>query len=169
MTDSERDPEDDAAHGSAAVRDEAAAGVVVVQVSGHTFAILAETTRSLDAIETIHRVPQSPPGIAGLAELDGKISTVIDLRPRLGFAPRDGGGATPAVTVDVDGFLYSLLVDEIGDVVSLPSRLADSDGPDGDALWTVFAAGSFSLGGGRSLPVLDVEALVRFEHEKDGG
>ena len=171
MTNSIHDPADETstARQVAASRDEAAAGVVVVQVAGRPFAILAEAARSLDAIENLHRVPQSPPWIAGLAELDGKISTVIDLRPRLGFGPRVDFGVASAVTIDVEGFLYSLLVDEIGDVVSLPSRLADSDLPDGDALWTIFVAGSFSLGAGRSLPILDVEALVRFEHEKDGG
>lgn len=143
------------------------AGVVVIRVAGHAFALPADATRSLDTVAVIHPVPQAPPGISGLAELNGRISTVVDLRRRLGFSPRTEEGPAPAVTLDIDGFLYTLMVDEIGDVVSLPSHLATSDGPKSEELWAFFIAGSFSLGGGKFLPVLDIEALVQFEHERD--
>ena len=65
------------------------------------------------------RVPLAPATISGLINLRGQIVTAIDLRERLGLAPRKPGELPMNVVVrDADGAV-SLLVDRIGDVVEV--------------------------------------------------
>ena len=64
-------------------------------------------------------VPLTSPVIAGLMNLRGQIVTAIDLRHRLGLAPRDPGVRPINVVVRASDGPVSLLVDEIGDVIEV--------------------------------------------------
>ena len=145
---------------------EAMATFVVVRVSGQAFALPAEEALAIHIVEKIEPVPQAPRDVAGICALDGRITTVIDLRRRLGFETA-GNHNLPrsAVTVEAEGMLYTLLVDEIGDVLPLPERRSLPDAGEIDAAWTAFARDFYRLGGGLLLAVLDVESLVALERE----
>ena len=68
------------------------------------------------------RVPLAPPAVGGLLNLRGQIVTVIDLRDRLGLPPRPPGpDAAHVVMRSVEG-VFSLLVDEVGDVLEFPAN-----------------------------------------------
>lgn len=77
-------------------------------------------------------VPCSPKVVTGLMNLRGEIVTTLDLRTRLNLGPLQEGRPMNVV-VRSDGELFSLLVDEIGDVVEVgaenfeepPETLAD--------------------------------------------
>jgi purine-binding chemotaxis protein CheW len=64
------------------------------------------------------RVPLAAEVIQGLINLRGQIVTAIDMRRRLGLSPRTGGVPTNMVVRSEEGAV-SLLVDEIGDVLSV--------------------------------------------------
>jgi purine-binding chemotaxis protein CheW len=64
-------------------------------------------------------VPLAHPAIRGLINLRGQIVTTIDLRRRLGMADCLDIGDQFNVVVDTDDGAVSLLVDVIGDVVSV--------------------------------------------------
>ncbi|MDX1945368.1 MAG: chemotaxis protein CheW [Pirellulaceae bacterium] len=69
------------------------------------------------------RVPLAPDAISGLINLRGQIVTALDLRCRLGLAPR-GENELPMNVVVRDGENgVSLLVDRIGDVVEVDDEL----------------------------------------------
>ena len=139
---------------------------VVVRVGGQAFALPAEEALAVHVVEQIQPVPQAHADVAGLAAIDGRITTVVDLRRRLGFEEMAGHGLPrSAVTVEAEGMLYTLLVDEIGDVLPLPERRALPDPGEIDAGWTAFARDYYRLGGGLLLAVLDVESLVALEPE----
>lgn len=70
-------------------------------------------------------VPLSTSAIAGMLNLRGRIVTVIDLRKLLGNDEEVPRESQMGVTVDYKGDLYTLLVDEIGDVRSV--RRSDFD------------------------------------------
>ena len=142
---------------------EAMATFVVVRVSGQAFALPAEEALAIHIVEKIEPVPQAPGDVAGLCALDGRITTVIDLRRRLGFETGNHNLPRSAVTVEAEGMLYTLLVDEIGDVLPLPERRSLPDAGEIDAAWTAFARDFYRLGGGLLLAVLDVESLVALE------
>jgi purine-binding chemotaxis protein CheW len=62
-------------------------------------------------------VPQAPDAVNGLINLRGQIVTAIDLRHRLGLAPRPVGETPMNVVVRSRDEVVSLLVDDIGDVI----------------------------------------------------
>lgn len=69
--------------------------------------------------QQVTRVPLADGCVRGLINLRGQILTAIDLRLRLGMAPRVGEAASVNVIV-VDGdSAASLMVDEIADVVTV--------------------------------------------------
>lgn len=62
-------------------------------------------------------VPLAHDHISGLLNLRGQIVTAIDLRARLGLAPREADAPSANVIVTTDDGPLSLLVDGLGDVV----------------------------------------------------
>ncbi len=62
-------------------------------------------------------VPLADRSVAGLLNLRGQIVTAVDLRIRLGLAPRPDGIDPMHVVIRTDDGAVSLLVDEIGDVI----------------------------------------------------
>lgn len=62
-------------------------------------------------------VPQAPDAVHGLINLRGQIVTAIDLRYRLGLAPRPENQTPMNVVVRSRDEVVSLLVDDIGDVI----------------------------------------------------
>jgi purine-binding chemotaxis protein CheW len=65
------------------------------------------------------RVPLSPVVAEGLINLRGQIVTALDMRRRLGLAPRGPGRLPMNLVVRAEEGPVSLLVDEIGDVLQL--------------------------------------------------
>lgn len=62
-------------------------------------------------------VPRASEAVQGLINLRGHIVTAVDLRFRLGLAPRQDDRLPMNVIVRSRGEVVSLLVDDIGDVV----------------------------------------------------
>lgn len=64
-------------------------------------------------------VPLAPAVIEGLINLRGEIVTAIDMRRRLGLAPRPDGQLPMNMVIRSEDGAVSLLVDAIGDVLNL--------------------------------------------------
>jgi purine-binding chemotaxis protein CheW len=65
------------------------------------------------------RIPLAPMVAEGLINLRGQIVTALDMRRRLGLAPREPGRLPMNLVVRTEEGPVSLLVDEIGDVLEL--------------------------------------------------
>jgi purine-binding chemotaxis protein CheW len=65
------------------------------------------------------RVPLARPAVLGLVNLRGHIVCALELRFRLGLPRRSDGKSSMMVVVNSSDGPVSLLVDEIGDVVSV--------------------------------------------------
>ncbi|MCC7038137.1 MAG: chemotaxis protein CheW [Alphaproteobacteria bacterium] len=66
-------------------------------------------------------VPLAPPAVRGVMNLRGRIVTAVDLRTLLGLAERPGvAQANMSVVIENGGELFSLLVDSVGDVHTIP-------------------------------------------------
>lgn len=109
--------------------------------------------------DSIASIPLAPPEIKGSINLRGRIVTVIDVRVRLGLEPREETTDSMGVTVEQNQDLYTLLVDQIGDVVSLSKDKFEKNPGTLDATWREFASGVFRLED-RLMVVLDVERLL---------
>jgi purine-binding chemotaxis protein CheW len=101
--------------------------VVTMSSAGAHFGVPVMRVRDVLDTPTIYRVPLAPPEIVGSINLRGRIVTALDLRIRLGDPARAPGSRCTCVIVErqvgAGGEPCALLVDEIGEVISLdPAR-----------------------------------------------
>ena len=131
------------------------------KVAGQVFGIPVTKVQDILTPEAIARVPLGPPDVRGLINLRGRIVTVIDVRTRLGLASNRDEAAFKGmcVTVESEGELYTLLVDSVGDVVSLPAAAREPVPATLDTAWTEIAGGVFRMGD-QLLVVLDITRLL---------
>lgn len=139
---------------------------VTMSIGEQMFGIPVLTVQDVLGPQVIAKVPLAPPEVAGSLNLRGRIVTAIDVRPRLGMARREGGKAPMSVVVEHDGELYSLLVDSVGEVLSLNSRDYQRNPPTLNARLREFSDGIYRLNGSL-LVVLSVASLLDFGNRSD--
>lgn len=132
---------------------------VTMFIDSHLFGIPVLTVQDVLNPQSITRIPLAPREVAGSLNLRGRIVTAIDVRLRLGLPKRADISRSMSVVVDIGGELYSLLVDSVGEVLSLPTASFERNPPTLDPLWREFSAGIYRLSG-KLLVVLDVNRLL---------
>jgi purine-binding chemotaxis protein CheW len=145
---------------SFAARAKADAGAdvfVTLTIAGQRCGIPVGNVRDVLREQAITRIPLAPSEVAGSLNLRGRIVTAIDLRSRLGLAP--AATRRMSVVVELAGELYSLLVDEVGEVIGLPKGGIEENPSTLDPLWRQVTRGIHRLDGGL-LAVLDVARLL---------
>jgi purine-binding chemotaxis protein CheW len=106
----------------------------------------------------VTRVPLAPDGVGGLLNLRGQILLALDLRQRLLLPPRAPEEVPRHVIVRGADELFSLLVDEIGDVITLEAQGRERVPERLPAQVRELATGVYRLPG-RLLLTLDVDRL----------
>jgi purine-binding chemotaxis protein CheW len=132
---------------------------VTFSVADHYFGVPVGRVQDILTPDTIARVPLGPAEVRGLINLRGRIVTVIDVRTRLSLGEAAASGPRKCVTVESEGEFYTLLVDGVGDVVSLSESSREPNPATLDPLWCEVASGVFRAGD-RLLVTLDVERLL---------
>ena len=133
--------------------------LVTMMVDGQLFGIPILVVQDIVEPDQITPVPLAPSAIAGVLNLRGRIVTVIDMRECLGAKALDDENKQMSVTVEYKGDLYTLLVDSIGDVRSLPRKSFDKPPSTLDDNLKRVCSGIFRLEGDL-LVVLDVEKIL---------
>lgn len=132
--------------------------LVTMMVDQQLFGIPILKVQDIVEPDQITPVPLAPAAIAGVLNLRGRIVTVIDLRELLG-APSVEQARQMSVTVEHKGDLYTLLVDSIGDVRSLPKRGFEKPPVTLDENMRRLSSGIFGLEE-TLLVVLDVDRIL---------
>ena len=104
-------------------------------------------------------VPLASATVRGLINLRGQIVTAIDMRARLGIAPRDASELPMNVVATTADGVVSLLVDEIGDVLEVDERTFERAPETLSAIFRELVPGIFKLDG-RLLLLLDAEKVA---------
>lgn len=112
--------------------------------------------------QKITRVPLAPREVAGSLNLRGRIVTAIDVRTRLGLEALGTSVKSMSVVVDHGGEYYSLIVDQVGEVMALASSDYENTPATLDARWRDISSGVYRLKD-QLLIVLDVNKLLRLE------
>lgn len=108
--------------------------------------------------DRIASIPLAPPEVRGSINLRGRIVTVIDVRTRLGLK-EEATKKKMGVTVEHKGELYTLLVDDVGDVIGMNSDSYESNPATLDPIWREFADGVYRLQG-QLMVILDIDRLL---------
>ncbi|MCU0986017.1 MAG: chemotaxis protein CheW [Acetobacteraceae bacterium] len=132
---------------------------VTLTVANQLCGIPVLTVRDILGPQQVTRVPLAPPEVAGSLNLRGRIVTAIDLRRRLGLAPAEQGARPMSVVVEAMGEFYSLLVDQVGEVLALEDEAREANPPTLDPRWRSVSLGVHRLQG-QLMVVLDVERVL---------
>ncbi|MDX9690279.1 MAG: chemotaxis protein CheW [Alphaproteobacteria bacterium] len=133
---------------------------VTMFVDNQLFGIPVLQVQDVLSPQKITRVPLAPREVAGSLNLRGRIVTAIDVRVRLGLAQREKGKKNMSVVVDYNGEFYSLIVDQVGEVMTLSSSAYEKTPTTLDEKWREVADGVYRLQE-QLMIVLDVKRLLR--------
>ncbi len=132
---------------------------VTITIDGQAFGIPVLLVHDVLGVQRITRIPLAPPEVAGSLNLRGRIVTAIDVRRRLGMCVRPADVSPMSVVVEEGGELYSLLVDAVGEVLTLSEVDYERHPPTMDPQWRENSTGIYRLNG-QLLVVLDVSRLL---------
>lgn len=91
---------------------------VSFRVGTQWFGVPVLAVQEVLSIQRLARIPLAPPEVTGLLNLRGQLVTAINLHRVLDSGTPPEGTAMNVVVRDVDE-LFALVVDEVGDVVSV--------------------------------------------------
>jgi len=132
---------------------------VTLMIGDQLFGLPISRVHDVFMPERLTRVPLASPEIAGVLNLRGRIVTAIDMRRRLGLAPRDDGQSLMAVGIEFKGESYGLLIDSVGEVLKLADSTREANPVNLDSQLTRVSAGVHRLDG-QLLVVLDVDRML---------
>ena len=139
---------------------------VTMFIEGQMFGIPVLQVQDVLGPQRITRIPLAPPEVAGSLNLRGRIVTAIDLRKRLRLAKPADKDQSMSVVVDQGGEQYSLLVDSVGEVLSLAASTYERNPATLDPNWREVSVGIHRLDG-NLLIILDVPRLLDFATNVD--
>lgn len=134
---------------------------LTIRLADQMFGIPILQVQDVLGSQKITRIPLAPPAIAGSLNLRGRIVTAIDVRACLGMPPlqRDKGAQEMSVVVESQGELYSLMIDKVGDVLSVDNADFEKSPATLDPQWRAVCQGIYRLKGSL-LVILDVPKLL---------
>ncbi|CCG08155.1 chemotaxis protein CheW [Pararhodospirillum photometricum] len=134
---------------------------VTIYVEKQLFGIQVERVQDILIPEKIARIPLAPPEVAGAINLRGRIVTVIEVRKRLGLRTKKEKGSVMCVTIEQGNELYSMMVDSVGNVLTLPLSRIEPNPTTMDPRWRAVSNGVVRLDG-ELMVVMDVDAFLTF-------
>lgn len=138
---------------------------VTIYLAGQLCGIPVLAVHDVLSEQKITKIPGAPAAVSGALNLRGRIVTAIDLRKRLNLPARDDSSNNKqmSIVVEYDGEPYSLLIDSVGDVLSVAEESFERNPVTLDACWQSVSDGIYRLDG-ELLVILDVEKLLSFEN-----
>lgn len=132
---------------------------LTINIAGQMFGVPILQVQDVLGEQRITRIPLAPKQIAGSLNLRGRIVTAIDVRACLGLPPLEERITDMSVVVEYDSELYSLIIDNVGDVLSLPDSKFEANPPTLDPTWRSVSLGIYRLSN-MLLVVLDIPKLL---------
>jgi purine-binding chemotaxis protein CheW len=151
-------------NGGTAESETAARTLVTMTIASQLLGIPVSSVHDVLGSQKLTRIPLAPDAVAGALNLRGRIVTAIDVRKRLGLEDRQEGEPAMSVVVEHDGEPYSLIIDTVGEVLSIPEDRMERNPPTLDPRWRAVSDGIFRLDD-QLLVVLEVDRLLHLESE----
>lgn len=92
---------------------------LTVTIAGQLFGIPVLQVQDVLSVQALTKIPLAPPEVAGSLNLRGRIVTAINVRKRLQLEGGEGSIGQTSVVVEHGDELYSLIIDSVGDVLTL--------------------------------------------------
>jgi purine-binding chemotaxis protein CheW len=132
--------------------------LVTMRVDKQLFGIPVHQVRDVLKEYKMAPVPLAAPEISGSINLRGRIATVINLRKRLNMAAKQDATQQMFVVVEHHGQLYSLVVDSVGEVLTIPTSQIEKTPANLEPQWREAASGVCRLSN-ELLLLIDTQSL----------
>ncbi len=140
--------------------------LVVFTLSNESFGMDIGKVSGIERMMAITKVPRSPEFVEGVVNLRGRVIPVVDLRKVFCLPAGEETKDTRIVVVDIRGQHIGCLVDEVSEVLRIPS---DSVEPP-SSLVTSSASSDYLLGiaklEGRMIILLDLDEVLSIDQAK---
>lgn len=137
--------------------------LVTMRVDNQLFGIPVQHVQDVLKEQKVAHIPLAPSEVYGSINLRGRIVTVINLRERLKLAARDEHQRPHMfVVVQHGGEFYSLMVDAVGEVLTIPSQQIEKSPANLSSSWRDVSSGVCRLQN-ELLVVIDISTLFRLE------
>jgi purine-binding chemotaxis protein CheW len=146
--------------------DDAAREFVTTTIACQLFGIPVQQVEDILAVQRITRIPLAPDWVAGVLNLRGRIVTAIDVRRWLGLPRSERHATKMSIAIAHDSELYSLIVDDVGDVLTCPTDAIGPNPPTLDLAWREVSMGVARLDGALVV-VLDARKLIASARRDD--
>jgi purine-binding chemotaxis protein CheW len=133
---------------------------VTAMIGGQLFGLPIARVQDVFVPDRMTQVPLSSPDIAGILNLRGRIVTVIDMRCRLGVPQQKSEQPPMAVGIECRGESYGLLIDDIGEVMTLPDSMRENNPVNLDARLAQVSSGVIRLDS-QLMVVLDIDRVLQ--------
>ena len=134
---------------------------VSIYIEGQLFGIPVLQVQDVLGPSELTAVPLAPSEVAGVLNLRGRIVTAIDVRRRLGLPERSSDTPAMSIVVDLDGEPYSLLIDSVGEVLTISPDGLEPCPATLSARWREVSSGIHRQGD-QLLVILQVDRLLDF-------
>lgn len=134
--------------------------LILVKIAGRNCALRASDVETVIDITEITNIPRAPAYVVGLTALRSQALTVLDSRIITGAQCDEFPTDQRGVVIEVDGYSYALLVDQVGEVGSMLNEVEQITGGFGSN-WQSFAEGMVDSEIG---PVLLLNARMLVTH-----
>lgn len=141
--------------------------LLTFDICGQLFGISVLQVNDVLRSQKVTRTPRSSPSIAGIMNLRGRIVTAVDVRCCLKQPERSANETSMSVVVDQGGELFSLIIDSVGDVLTLGEGTYEETPVTLAPAWRSVATGIHKLQG-KILVVLDIKRLLELAENSEG-
>ena len=135
---------------------------VTMRIDQQLFGIPVKNVRDVLRQQKITFIPLSSSEVAGSLNLRGRIVTVINLRRRLRLVEKESDEKSMFVVVEYKGELFSLMVDSVGEVMTVPSHAIEKAPANLGGAWKEVTTGIYKLSG-ELLVIIDVQSMLTIQ------
>lgn len=132
---------------------------LIIVIAEQRFGIPVLQVEDVLRQQAITKIPLAAPEIAGSLNLRGRIVTAIDVRKRLGIETNKSAKPPMSVVVEHDHELYSLIIDDVGDVITLDNDGIEKNPGTLDPIWRDISVGIYQMKD-ELLVIMDVSKLL---------
>lgn len=100
--------------------------LVVFKLGNEEYGVDITQVREIIKMKDITRIPNAPEFVEGVINLRGQITSVTDLRKRLGIGAHENNEQTRIIIVELDKSTIGMIVDSVSEVLRLNKEDVDS-------------------------------------------
>ncbi|HHW40223.1 MAG TPA: purine-binding chemotaxis protein CheW [Syntrophomonadaceae bacterium] len=107
------------------VKETAEVQLVVFRLGAEEYGVPITQVQEINHLSTPTRIPRSPAFVEGVINLRGKVIPVIDLKKRFELERTEYTEDARIVVVEISGHTVGVIVDEVSEVLRLPTSSID--------------------------------------------